>query len=104
MNLPAILLQAPAGGGIDFSFILMLVLLFIILYFFMIRPQQKRQKDLQKAREAIQNGDKIITSGGLYGKVREISEKYMLIEIAEGVKIRIDKAHIFPVTEEQAKK
>ena len=94
MNLSSILLQAaPEGGGAsNYSFLIMMGLFFVIIYFFMIRPQQKRQKDIQKA---IKPGDKILTSGGLYGKVREVSDKYMLVEIAEGVKVRIDKTSIF---------
>jgi preprotein translocase subunit YajC len=107
MKLSTILLEAQTGaaqgGGFDYQFILMLVAFFVIIYFFMIRPQQKRQKDLQKARDAIKSGDKIVTSGGIYGKVREINDKYMLVEISENVKIRVDKGHIFPAAEEEKK-
>ena len=102
MNLAGILLQgaAPDGGGAsNYSFLIMMALFFVIIYFFMIRPQQKKQKDIQKAREAIKPGDKVITSGGLYGKVREVSDKYMVVEIAEGVKVRIDKTSIFAAAE-----
>ncbi|GHT43788.1 preprotein translocase subunit YajC [Bacteroidia bacterium] len=84
--------------------ILMMVAFFVIIYFFMIRPQQKRQKDIQKAREAIKPGDKVITSGGLYGKVREISDKYMLVEIAEGIKVRIDKSSVFASADDAQQK
>jgi preprotein translocase subunit YajC len=102
MNLLSILLQAaPEGGGAsNYSFLIMMALFFVIIYFFMIRPQQKRQKDIQKAREAIKPGDKILTSGGLYGKVREVSDRYMLVEIAEGVKVRIDKTAIFSAADD----
>jgi preprotein translocase subunit YajC len=66
-----------------------------IFYFFMIRPQQKRQKDIQKAREAMKTGDKVVTAGGIHGRIKEIAERSMLIEIAEGVRIRVDKASVF---------
>ncbi|MDR2496848.1 MAG: preprotein translocase subunit YajC [Tannerellaceae bacterium] len=104
MTLAGILLQgaAPeAGGANSYQPFIMMGLIVLIGYFFLIRPQQKRQKDLQKAREAIQAGDKVLTSGGMYGKVREVSDKYMVVEIAEGVKVRIDKNSIFAVAEDK---
>lgn len=104
MNISSILLQAAEGGSSGLSMILMMVAFFVIIYFFMIRPQQKRQKDIQKAREAIKPGDKVITSGGLYGKVREISDKYMLVEIAEGIKVRIDKSSVFASADDAQQK
>ena len=95
MNLLSILLQAPAAGGSQWSGILMMVVIIAIFYFFMIRPQQKRQKDIQKAREALKVGDKVITSGGIYGKIKEIGDVYMVLEIADGVRIHIDKTSVF---------
>ena len=68
MNLLSILLQAPAGGS-QWSGILMMVVIVAIFYFFMIRPQQKKQKEIQKSREALKTGDKVITAGGIYGKI-----------------------------------
>ena len=90
MNLLSILLQAPAGGS-QWSGILMMVVIVAIFYFFMIRPQQKKQKEIQKSREALKTGDKVITAGGIYGKIKEIGDTYMLIEVADGVRIRVDK-------------
>ena len=104
MNLLSILLQAPAAGGSQWSGILMMVVIVAIFYFFMIRPQQKRQKDIQKAREALKVGDKIITSGGIYGKIKEIGDVYMVIEIADGVRIQIDKTSIFASLDNAQKK
>jgi preprotein translocase subunit YajC len=104
MNISSILLQAAEGGTGGLSMIIMMVAFFVIIYFFMIRPQQKRQKDIQKAREAIKPGDKVITSGGMYGKVREISDKYMLVEIAEGIKVRIDKSSVFASADDAQQK
>ncbi|MDL2282421.1 preprotein translocase subunit YajC [Parabacteroides sp. OttesenSCG-928-G06] len=82
----------------------MMVVIIAIFYFLMIRPQQKRQKDIQKAREALNVGDKIVTAGGIYGKIREIGDVYMLIEIADGVRIRIDKTSVFASSEDAQKK
>jgi len=94
-NLLYILLQAGGAGGGSLSMILMLVVVFGIMYFMMIRPQQKRQKEIQKMRESLKVGDKVVTAGGIHGKIKEISDKDFLIEIAENVKIRVDKASVF---------
>jgi preprotein translocase subunit YajC len=91
-----ILLQTPAGQGGGLSGILMMVLIFVVFYFFMIRPQQKRQKEIKKQRESMQVGDKVITSGGIYGKIREIKDDAtVIIEIAENVRIKVDKNSVF---------
>lgn len=109
MNLLSILLDsAPAGpgnlGNSGMSGILMIVVIVVIFYFFLIRPQQKRQKAIQKAREAMKPGDKVVTSGGLYGRIKEVSDKYMVLEIAEGVRVRIDKASVFASPEDAQQK
>ncbi|MDR2681094.1 MAG: preprotein translocase subunit YajC [Tannerella sp.] len=97
-----VLLQAPGaapgtGGSMNMS-ILLIVAMIAIFYFFMIRPQQKRQKEIQKAREAMKAGDKVVTAGGIHGKIKEVGDTSMLIEIAEGVRIRVDKASVFAST------
>ena len=101
MNLLSILLQAAADGS-QWSGIVMMVVIVAIFYFFMIRPQQKKQKESQKAREALKTGDKIITAGGIYGRIREIGDIYMMIEVANGVTIRVDKTSIFASAEDAA--
>ena len=93
-SLSYILLQAATGGA-NWSMLIMLVVVFAIMYFMMIRPQQKRQKEIQKMRESMKVGDKVVTAGGIHGKIKEISDKDFLIEIAENVKIRVDKASVF---------
>lgn len=103
MNLLSILLQAPAGGS-QWSGILMMVVIVAIFYFFMIRPQQKKQKEIQKAREALKVGDSVITAGGIYGKIREIGDIYMMIEVANGVSIRVDKASVYASIEDAKQK
>ena len=69
----------------------MMILIFVVMWFFMIRPQRKQQKELQKFREGLKKGDKIVTVGGIYGTVVEVKEKSLLIEVDNNVKIRVDK-------------
>lgn len=102
MTLSTILLQAQAQSS-GWTSIIMMVALIAIFYFFMIRPQQKRQKEIQKAREALASGDKVITAGGIYGKVKEVNEKYFVIEIAENTRIRVAKDSVYPATDETPK-
>lgn len=104
MSLLNILLDASPVGG-NYSFIIMMVALFAIMYFFMIRPQQKKQKQLQEARNAIKVGDKVVTAGGIHGKVKEVKETTFTIEIAEDTKIVIEKSSVFASVEgtQQAK-
>ena len=100
-----VLLQAaPAGGENNSMMIIMIVAMVAIFYFFMIRPQQKRQKDIQKAREAMKSGDKVVIAGGIHGRIKEIGETRMLIEVAEGVRIRVDKASVFASSEDVQQK
>ena len=96
MNLLTILLQAQPAGGNQWSGILMMVIIVALFYFFMIRPQQKRQKEIRKFREGLKTGDKVITAGGIYGKIRNVNDTTFQIEIAEGVKIIIDKGSVYP--------
>lgn len=93
-TLAFIVLQAnPAGQGSSnmLTSLLPLLLVFVVFYFFMIRPQMKRQKELTAFRSAIAKGDKVITTGGLYGRVIEVAENVVTIEIANDVKVRVDK-------------
>lgn len=90
----SILLQAAVGGS-AWSGILMMVVIIAIFYFFMIRPQTKKQKEIQKAREALRIGDQVITSGGIHGKIKDIGDNFMVLEIADGVKIKVDKNSVF---------
>lgn len=91
-----ILLQAAAGGGSGLSGMLMIVAMIVIFYFFMIRPQQKKQKEIKKAREAMKVGDRVVTAGGIHGKLKEISDATVMIEIAPGTQIKVDKGSVFP--------
>lgn len=89
------LLQDQAGGG-GLSGMLMIVAMIVIFYFFMIRPQSKKQKEIKKAREAMQVGDRVVTAGGIHGKIKEISDLTIIMEISNGVSIKVDKASVFP--------
>lgn len=94
-SLMLVLLQAQQGGG--WHMIIMLVVIFAIMYFFMIRPQQKRQKEIQKFRNSIEVGQQVVTAGGVYGKVSQINDddNTFTLEIATGVKIKIDKNSVY---------
>lgn len=76
---------------------LMMVAVFAIIYFFMIRPQQKKQKELKEQRDALTTGSRIVTAGGLYGTIKDIKENEFVVEISEGVRVRIDKNSVYPV-------
>lgn len=79
------------------SMLIMMVLLFVIMWFFMIRPQQKRQKEIQKFQNALTEGMKVVTGGGIYGTVKkvDVATGRIDIEIARGVVITVDKTYVF---------
>lgn len=87
-----VFLQASQPNPI--SAFLPLLLIIVVFYFFMIRPQMKRQKELKKFREALKKGDKVITTGGIYGKIVDIEDHTVLLEVDNNVKIRVDKVAI----------
>ena len=83
---------APKGSGI--SPLLMFGLIIVVFYFFMIRPQVKRQKEARKFREALKKGDRVVTTSGIYGKINAINENIVKLEIANGVFVEMDKSAI----------
>ena len=89
--------QAAQGGGSMTSFLIMMVAIFAIMYFFMIRPQQKRQKEIQNFQNTLQEGAQVVTGGGIYGTVKKIELASGIIEvkIADGVVIKVDKGYVF---------
>ncbi len=91
-------LQDAANGGI--MNLVMIVALIAIFYFFMIRPQQKKQKEIKKFSEGLGVGDRVITAGGIYGKIRGVKENSFVLEIADNVRITIDKGSVFPTAAE----
>ena len=92
-----ILAAQAAQGGSSMSFILMMVAVFAIMWFFMIRPQQKKQKEIQKFQNELTEGTQVITGGGIYGTVKHIdlASGVVEVEIAKGVTIRVDKSYVF---------
>src|SRR3954464_12882281 len=89
-----ILLQAGAGGLGGFSGILPMILIIVVFYFFMIRPQVKKQKDQKKYVEELKKGDKVITNAGIHGRIADVSESTFLVETEGGGKIRFEKSSI----------
>lgn len=86
---PAAGAQGAAGAG--WQMWVMLGLIFVVMYFFMIRPQRKQQKELENFRNSLAKGDKIVTIGGIFGRVVEISDAWVMIEVDNNVKIKVSK-------------
>lgn len=93
----SILLQATAAASpmSQYSGLIMLALIFVVFYFFMVRPQMKKQKEIKKFRDSIQKGDKVITAGGIYGKVKKTDDATIELEIANNVVITVDKGSVY---------
>ena len=107
MNLSMVLLQAasqaPAQGGGMMMWV-MLLLVFGVMWLFMIRPQRKQQKELEKFRNELKKGDKVVTVGGIYGTVVDIQDRTVLIKVDGETKLRVDKNSLvkdFTVTQQQ---
>jgi len=87
-----ILMTQPEGSEANpLMSMLPLLLIVVVFYFFMIRPQMKRQKETRKFRESLAKGDKVVTTGGIYGKIVEVKETVIILEIAKDVQITVDK-------------
>lgn len=104
MTVYTVLFMAPppgggGGGGLE-STLLMFALIIGIFYFMILRPQQKRQKEREKMMESIRKGDKIVTAGGLHGKIAGLDEKTFLLEVGENVKLKFDRTAIASVVRE----
>lgn len=80
-----------AGQANPLITFLPLVLVFVVFYFFMIRPQMKKQKEMTNYRTSLKKGDKVITTGGIYGKVWEVKDNYVMIEVGGDVRLKVDK-------------
>lgn len=87
-------LMASQEGQSPYGSLIFLALIILVFYFFMIRPQMKRQKEALKFRNSLQKGDKVITAGGIYGIITEVHDTYVMIEIDNNVKIKVDKNSI----------
>ncbi|WP_295712144.1 preprotein translocase subunit YajC [Mucilaginibacter sp.] len=88
-----ILLQAPAGGSSGYGMLIPMVLIIVVFYFFMIRPQVKKQKDQKKYVDELKKGDKVVTTAGIHGRIIDLNDTTFLVEVENG-KIRFDKSAI----------
>jgi len=85
---------ASSTGGQSNALItfLPLLLVFVVFYFFMIRPQMRKQKDMNSYRSSLKKGDKVITTGGIYGRVTDVKDNYVMIDAGGDVKLKVDKS------------
>lgn len=96
-NLFGIILMAspqPGQQGSPYSSLIFLLLIMVVFYFFLIRPQMKRQKELKNFRESLKKGDHIITAGGIYGKINNISDNVITIDVGNNVVLKVDKSAV----------
>lgn len=105
MNTILLSAQSNAGGG-GMGMLIMMVAIFAIMWLFMIRPQQKRQKEIRKFQNSLQEGTKVITGGGLYGTVKSIdlAANIVEVEVARGVVVSVDKNYVFADANSQMQK
>jgi preprotein translocase subunit YajC len=90
---------AGAGGALGLSPLVLIVLMFGFMYFFMIRPQQKRQKEHRNLLSNLAKGDEVVTNGGIAGRIDEVGEQYLSVEVAPNVKVKLQKgavSHVLP--------
>jgi len=99
-----VLMGQPQEGQSPLMQFLPLVLIVVVFYFFMIRPQMKRQKDLKKFREELKKGDKIVTTGGIYGKIIEMQETTIIMEVEGQSRLKIDKVAVIKDMSDVAQK
>ena len=99
-----VLMGQPQEGQSPLMQFLPLVLIVVVFYFFMIRPQMKRQKDLKKFREELKKGDKIVTTGGIYGKIIELNETTLIMEVEGQSRLKIDKVAVIKDMSDVAQK
>jgi preprotein translocase subunit YajC len=95
-NLALLFFMQPAAGQAGqqsnpIVAFLPLILVFVVFYFFMIRPQMKKQKEMNQYRSSLKRGDKVITTGGIYGRIYEVKDNYVTVEVGGDVKLKIDK-------------
>lgn len=105
MNTLATILLQAAQQGSGWSSMLLIVAMIVIFYFFMIRPQSKKQKELKRQRESMTVGDKVVTAGGIHGRIKEVRETVLLVDVAPNMSIKVDKNSVYPLIDDtQAKK
>jgi preprotein translocase subunit YajC len=83
--------QDPAAGGNPYQTLIMLGLIFVVFYFLLIRPQMKRAKEHRNLVSALSKGDEVVTNGGLLGKIVDMSDSFITVELAEGVQVKLQR-------------
>jgi preprotein translocase subunit YajC len=96
--------SGSSAGSLFSSPLIMIALMFVVLWFFMIRPQQKKQKELREMRKKLDKGDKIITQGGIHGVIVDVKESYFVVEVDTNVKLRIAKDLVYKDLSEMPQK
>ncbi len=89
------LMGQPAGGASQSNPLLTflpLILVFVVFYFFMIRPQMKKQKEMTNYRSSLKKGDKVITTGGIYGRISDVKDNFVTMDVGGDVKLKVDKS------------
>ena len=99
-----VLMGQPQEGQSPYGSLLMLGAIVVVFYFFMMRPQMKRQKELKKFREELKKGDKIVTTGGIYGKIIELQETTIIMEVEGKSRLKIDKVAVIKDMSDVAQK
>jgi len=94
----------PAGGAAGMQSLIFLLLIIVVFYFFMIRPQVKKQKEATNFRNSLKKGDKVTTTGGIYGKINDVKDRTVTLEIADNVLVKVDKTAVTAEPTEQAAK
>jgi preprotein translocase subunit YajC len=83
-----------AGGGSILPTVIMVALFFVFMYFMIIRPQMRRQKEHRRLLESLEKGSEIVTSGGIAGRIRQVGENFLVVEVSDGVEIRVQKSSV----------
>jgi len=93
---------SPTGGGAGMQSLIFLLLIIVVFYFFMIRPQVKKQKEASSFRNALKKGDRVATTGGIYGKITDVKDRTVTLEIADNVIVKVDKTAVMAEPAEKA--
>ncbi len=93
----------PGAGGMDPSFFIMMAILFAIFYFLIIRPQQKKQKELKEMLTGLNYGDVVLTAGGLQGKITGLTDTVVTLEVADKVRVKVSRSYIVSILQKAPK-
>jgi preprotein translocase subunit YajC len=88
---------APAAGGSDFQFPIVMIAMFAVVFFLMIRPQMKRQKEQRQMLEALAKGDEVVTTGGVLGRIAKLGDSYLHIDVGNGVELQVQRSAVVQI-------